>query len=285
MGFNHPFPFCDDVNMVGTQPQFPMKCEVTGHGDPVVLVPGALTGWISWKPHAKQLSANHRVLRVQLISVNLGLRSQPLPPNYSIESEMDALRSTLDLLKISRADFVGWSYGAEISLGFALKNPQRVNSLTLIEPPALWALKSRGLLPEDLVEHLKQVRLLGPDDVNESQLAWYTHFAGLVPAEVNPWTVPSWELWCKYRQSLRIGNLAFRHDVAIQEIRNYRGRVLLVKGESSSDFFKRIIDILGEEFPDARVESLPGDHASHMASMDKFLKTLQSFLAGAHKNK
>jgi len=34
----------------------PMKFDITGAGEPVVLVPGGLTGWLSWKPHAEQLS-------------------------------------------------------------------------------------------------------------------------------------------------------------------------------------------------------------------------------------
>ena len=269
--------------MAEKQSSVGMKYEVTGNGHPVVLVPGALTGWISWKAHAEQLAADYKVIRVQLISVDSGLGSKPLPPSYSMEQETGALQNTLDRLGISRADFVGWSYGAEISLDFALKNPRRVNSLTLIEPPALWALKSRGPLPEELIEHLKQVRLLGPDDVNESQLAWYTHFTGLVPPNVNPWTVTSWDLWCKYRQSLRIGDLAFQHDVDIQRIRHCQGPVLLIRGKGSADFFKRIIDILGEEFPNARVETLPGDHAAHIASMKKFMKILKAFLTEAHK--
>ncbi len=30
--------------------------EVTGQGDPIVLVPGGLSGWLSWIPFAERLS-------------------------------------------------------------------------------------------------------------------------------------------------------------------------------------------------------------------------------------
>jgi pimeloyl-ACP methyl ester carboxylesterase len=51
-----------------------MKYEIAGDaGDPVVLVPGGLTGWLSWKPHAERLARTRRVVRVQLLPVELGL--------------------------------------------------------------------------------------------------------------------------------------------------------------------------------------------------------------------
>jgi hypothetical protein len=50
-----------------------MKTEVTGQGRPLVLVPGGLTGWLSWKPHAERLSNDHKVVRVQLLTVDMGL--------------------------------------------------------------------------------------------------------------------------------------------------------------------------------------------------------------------
>jgi hypothetical protein len=36
-----------------------MKSEITGKGTPVLLVPGGLTGWVSWKPYAEILAEKH----------------------------------------------------------------------------------------------------------------------------------------------------------------------------------------------------------------------------------
>jgi len=41
-----------------------MQCEVTGSGRPIVLVPGGLTGWVSWEPFVKSFSENRTVIRV-----------------------------------------------------------------------------------------------------------------------------------------------------------------------------------------------------------------------------
>jgi hypothetical protein len=51
-----------------------MKTEITGRGRPLVLVPGRLTRWLSWKPHAARLATAFTVVRVQLLTVDHGLR-------------------------------------------------------------------------------------------------------------------------------------------------------------------------------------------------------------------
>ncbi len=45
--------------------------EVTGQGEPIVLMPGGLSGWLSWIPFAERLSTERMVVRAQLRSVEL----------------------------------------------------------------------------------------------------------------------------------------------------------------------------------------------------------------------
>ena len=49
-----------------------------------------------------------------------------------------SLRLTLDALGIERAHFAGWSGGGRALIEFALAYPERVRSLTLVEPAAYW---------------------------------------------------------------------------------------------------------------------------------------------------
>jgi len=55
-----------------------MPFEITGPDRPfpIVLVPGALSGWVSWKPHAEVLSRDYRVVRVQLLNMAAAERNQ-----------------------------------------------------------------------------------------------------------------------------------------------------------------------------------------------------------------
>ncbi len=264
--------------VVSSMPTPAMKWEETGSGEPLVLVPGGLTGWISWKPHAEQLSAAHHVVRVQLLAVDYGLRGEALQPDYSVKTESRALRDTLDGIGIVRADFAGWSYGAEVLLDFALDHPDRVLSMTLIEPPAFWTLRSRGPLSADALEFQKATRSFGPREVSETQLAQFAHFAGFVPRGTPPQEMPQWPLWVQHRQSLRTGDAAFRHNDDISRVQRFDRPVLLFKGEGSPDYLRAIIDVLGEELPNGRVEELPGAHALHIASIDRFMDIFSTFL-------
>ncbi len=75
-----------------------MQVKVTGDGKPIVLVPGGLTGWLSWEPHAERLSNTREVIRVQLLNVQYGFENRPLPPQCSVKTESRALLAALDAL-------------------------------------------------------------------------------------------------------------------------------------------------------------------------------------------
>lgn len=261
-----------------------MKYETSGRGTPLVLVPGGLTGWLSWMPHAETLAASHQVVRVQLLSVELGLSGAPLPPGYSVNYEVAALGKTLDELAIEQADMAAWSYGAEIALSYALHHPQRVKSLTLIEPPAFWVLRSRGPLPERLLDEERMLQTLAKDGVSEERLVWFSHFAGFVPEGVDPRTLPQWPVWFRHRHSLRMSGMEFRHEDNLELVRAFDKPVLLVKGEESNPAFHEIIDILAAEFPYARTITFPGGHAPHIVSMQPFLEVFTRFVAERSPN-
>jgi pimeloyl-ACP methyl ester carboxylesterase len=126
--------------------------EVKGQGEPIVLVPGGLSGWLSWIPNAERLSADRMVVRVQLRSVELAEAGEPFPTNYGTLTEREALRATVDELGLDSFDLAGWSYGGHVSLAFALEYPERVRTLTVIEPPAVWILRETGHAPSHLAK-------------------------------------------------------------------------------------------------------------------------------------
>jgi len=255
-----------------------LKSEITGDGDPLVLVPGGLTGWLSWQPFVPLLDKDRKVIRLQLLNVDYGLQNKPLPQNYSLSFESQALDNTLEQLNITEADFVAWSYGAAITMDFALNHPERVRSLTLIEPPAIWVLRNKGILTKELDEDQKQMQTFVSDNITEDQLAWFTHFAGFVPTSVDPKTVPQWQVWLKHRQSLRENIVVFNHTDSLKRLQDFHKPVLLVTGEGTSLFLAEIIKALSEEFPNARIANFPGGHAPHIVAQNDFLLRLRDFL-------
>lgn len=145
--------------------------EIEGDGDPVVLVPGGLTGWVSWIPHAERLSARWTTVRVQPIHSELGSAGQLGDPDYTVETERESLRMTLDDLGIETAHFAGWSAGGKALIEFALAYPTRLRTLTLIEPGAYWILEQLGDADLDVQRTNAFLHELFGKDVTEDDLA------------------------------------------------------------------------------------------------------------------
>lgn len=258
-----------------------MSVDEKGSGEPLVLVGGGLTGWLSWERHQAALAATRRVVRVQPINVQVGLEGRPLPTGYSVAFESQALATALDDLGLRQpVDLVAWSYGALVTLNFALDHPDRVRTLTLIEPPAFWVLRATGRMDRSSQQEMEGLRALHDqmrDDVSEDQLAGFLRQAGLCPPNQQPRDLPFWPVAVKHRLSLRNGDAVFGHDDRAERLRAFSRPVLLFKGTGSSHFFHQIVDALAATLPQAQTVELPGGHGPQLAAPDRFLERLETF--------
>lgn len=102
------------------------------HGPPdaplLALSNGVLMSTASW---AYQVPALSRRCRVLIYDCRGMWQSEHPPGPYSMDQHADDLAGLLDLLSAGRAHIGGVSYGAEISMAFALRYPARVQSLIL----------------------------------------------------------------------------------------------------------------------------------------------------------
>lgn len=65
-----------------------------------------------------------------------GYPGSPMPPRASVAMQADAFAVLLDALAIERAAVVGYSAGSASALQFAVRHPDRVSALVLVEPVA-----------------------------------------------------------------------------------------------------------------------------------------------------
>jgi pimeloyl-ACP methyl ester carboxylesterase len=255
----------------------------TGEGPSIVLVPGALTGWLSWIPHAERLSATRRAIRVQPIHNELGSAGRPGDPSYTWETERESLRLTLDALGLGAADFAGWSGGGRALIEFTLQYPERVRSLTLVEPAAYWVLEEIGK-PDEQVDRLnKFIRRIGGRDVSDDELGQFLELAAFIQPGEDVRRHPNWERWAPHKQALSWQQMVDRSERSIEEVSSISCPVLLVKGTETADWLKRVVDALGERIPGATVVELQGDHASHIQSIDAFLEALEEHVERARR--
>ena len=259
-----------------------LQHDVKGQGEPLVLVPGGLTGWLSWIPHAEHLSTRKKTIRVQPIHNELGSAGQPGDAGYTAETERESLRLTLDELAIDVADFGGWSGGGRALLEFTLAYPGRVRTLTLVEPAAYWILEALGDGDAEVARVNTFLHGVAGREVSDEDLGEFLRLAGFVAPGDDPRSHANWSRWLPHRMALSWqSDKADRSGRSLEELPRIRCPVLLVKGTDTTDWLKRVVDVLGERLPAATVVELPGDHACHIQSIDAFLGALDSHLAGA----
>jgi pimeloyl-ACP methyl ester carboxylesterase len=260
-----------------------LQADVQGLGPPVMLVGASLTGSLTWVLHQDRLVTTRRVARVQPLQVQYGLEQRRLPDGYSLKTESRALARTADALSPGEpVDVVGWSLGGTIALDFALDHPDRIRTLTLIEPGAIWLLPPADQLDETSRRELDELRAITYqmlDDVTEAQLAAFIRMVGVVPPDMQPQQHPRWPIWVQHRLAMRGGAVEFEHRDDVARLRAFDRPVLLIKGEGSARWLHAIVDILAAALPRAELAELPGGHAAHLVAPDQFLARLATFQA------
>jgi 3-oxoadipate enol-lactonase len=97
-------------------------------GDVLVLSNGVLMSTASWAFQTSVLAKHHHLL---LYDCRGMWQSEHPPGPYTMALHADDLAGLLDSLGIDRAHIGGTSYGAEVSMVFALKYPERTRSLVV----------------------------------------------------------------------------------------------------------------------------------------------------------
>jgi pimeloyl-ACP methyl ester carboxylesterase len=111
----------------------PIEYARAGSGYPVLVVHGNAGGF----DQGLMLADRSIGPEFQVIAVSrFGYLGSPMPPEASVAIQADAFASLLDSLAIKQAAVVGYSAGSVSSIQFALRHPERVSSLILVEPVA-----------------------------------------------------------------------------------------------------------------------------------------------------
>jgi pimeloyl-ACP methyl ester carboxylesterase len=257
--------------------------EVRGQGEPIVLVPGGLSGWLSWIPHAERLSKERMVVRVQLRSVELAEAGEPFPEDYGVLTEREALHATVNELGLDSFDLAGWSHGGLVSLAFALEYPERVRTLTLIEPGAFWILRETGHASDALAGAEADDRSLSGREITIRDLKDFLVRGGLGEPGDDVESLPQWPVWVRNRQVLSIFGTLWAYTDSLGRLRALEIPVLAVKGTDTTELEAAVVDDLAATVPRGRLLELPGGHACHIENIDRFLAELAGHTAATNR--
>jgi pimeloyl-ACP methyl ester carboxylesterase len=256
--------------------------DVAGEGFPLVLIPGGVTGWLSWIPHQESLKQDFRVIRVQPIHNELGSAGMVGDPTYSHEVAVESLRLTMEDFGIETAHFAGWSAGGKGLLDFALTYPDAPLSLTLVEPAARWVVEQSGMMKDSWSEENDFLAAISGQEVTDDDFARFLTLAGFVSEAAQARADPYWDRGWPHRMTLSwlwAAVMGSDHDLA--DLAALECPVLLTKGTRSAEVDRTIVDVLGAHLRNSTLAEFEGTHAHHLEDMDSWLAALRQNLSRA----
>jgi pimeloyl-ACP methyl ester carboxylesterase len=143
-----------DETFDGTWPYEPRFCSVAGFqqhyvdegtGRPVVLLHGQPTWGYIYRRFIAPLATTHRVIVPD--HMGFGKSQTPQDREYSLATHVENLTALIDALDLRDVTFVMQDWGGPIGCGYAVRHPERVHSLVLMNTVSGYGTAGRRDLP------------------------------------------------------------------------------------------------------------------------------------------
>jgi pimeloyl-ACP methyl ester carboxylesterase len=249
--------------------------EVSGSGDPVVLMHGGNLDRRMWDAEFDSLRRSHRVIRFDARGFG---RSGP--PDTAFQAHED-LRVLLDSLAVDSAALVGLSLGGRIAMDFALAHPGRVTRLVLAGPGisgGTWA-------PDGDSAWLPKAReaLAAKDSVALAR-AWLesayirTAFRDTTGADrIRQVAIDQAPFW---GAMIRHGDKEVEANApAAGRLKELSMPILLIVGGDDTPFIQDVANAIARDAPNVRRVDIP--NVGHMINLEapaRFLSEIRAFL-------
>lgn len=262
--------------------------KIYGQGEPVfILLHGFGASLFSWHEVTTPLTQYATVITYDRPA--FGLTERPLEwegeSPYSQDSQVELVVGLMDAFNVEQAILVGNSAGGTIAMLTALKYPQRVQSLILVDP----AVYAGGGAPAWIRPLLgtPQMRHLGPLIARQIQsrgvefikTAWHD------PSKVTP------EILEGYQKPLRVANwdkalweltIASRESKLADRLTEFNMPVLVITGDDDRIVPTEQSVRLAGEIPNADLVIIKQcGHLPHEEQPDEFMQAVTNFISEA----
>jgi pimeloyl-ACP methyl ester carboxylesterase len=256
---------------------------IEGSGPPVVLLHGGTFDYNSYANHSKLLADSFTVIRMLQFNVQYANEGRTLPESYSVRTESQAVKATLDSLKITQpVILVGHSYGGVIAFDLAMSHPSSVKSLVLVEAPLFDIAKTRGEYSEKMKQIDEMSRHFTPQaTITEEMIAGFRcKMTNCDTFDIRKH--PMWPRWLQQKDRLRGLSVVPGYKVDFNKLRAFQNPVLIVTGINTIEPNQTIDKLLSREFPNAKRGSLPGDHIAIYPKAEVFVQMLRGFVRDSY---
>jgi pimeloyl-ACP methyl ester carboxylesterase len=261
-------------------PNARLRYDVSGRGDPTVLVHGSLVDRTTWDAVRPGLAQSLTVLVYDRRGHG---ESTGAPRTHPVRDDAGDLAALLESIDLYPVHVIAHSYGGAVALRLAADRPEMVRSLALHEPPFV------GLLGDDPATAPEAERLLaGTRAIQALARAGKPEAAAHEIVNAFSSEQGAWE-----RLRPEVQRALVRHvDRWTEELADPEATqpdrvlltdllipVLLTTGERSPPFVQRVSRLLAARLHNALLRTLPGvGHAPHLSAPDQFIALVHSFL-------
>ena len=244
-----------------------------GEGFPLIILHGLLGSLDNWQPLSRKCGAHFKVFAVD--QRNHGCSPHSDEFGYDVMSQ--DLLEFMETHGLAGAHLLGHSMGGKTAMHFALRHPDRVGKLVVVDIaprayPPRHAATFEALLALDLKAFHQREQI-------DAALAGAVPEAGLRQFLLKNVRRDSAGAF-RWKVNLRsiFGN--FHHlNAALASDRRFPRPALFVRGEKSDYVRDADADLIRRNFPQAEIQTIPGaGHWVHADAPELFLKLVVDFL-------
>ncbi|PIF46677.1 pimeloyl-ACP methyl ester carboxylesterase [Chryseobacterium sp. 52] len=239
-----------------------------GAGQTVVLIHGMFSNLsIYYFNIAPILAQHYHVVMYDLKSHGM---SERFTDGYDLESMSSDLLALMDFLHLKKVHLAGYSFGGLIALKTALKAPERISQLVVIEAPDPQDEKARGIIDEYSKEFLEHY-VANFTDTTKVQM-------GKRQMEKNH---RMYEFLFE-KTSIKADMIREKHFLSEISLSEFGIPTLLLYGAESN--CKPTGRWLSEQIHSSELELIPGDHNIPIQEPVQIAETIVQFLSQSLSN-
>jgi pimeloyl-ACP methyl ester carboxylesterase len=235
-----------------------MYYEIHGSGQPLVLLHGSFGFIEGWAPILPALTKSHQVIAIEMQGHG---HTNDVDRPLSHEQMADDTAALLNQLKITNADFFGYSMGGTVALGVAIRHPELVRKLAVLG-------SATGSLKDTFEpESYKQFLSLPAD------------FAPPILKEPYDRTSPDPSRWPVLVTKIKNLGLNFK-GYSASEVKSIKAQVLIMLGDRDGTRPEHAVEMY-RQIANSQLTIFPGaDHFIIFTNPDRVLSVLMPFLDG-----